>query len=86
MTGRENIAVIGPPLSGATSLAAALRHRLPGASVLESCDGHVAVAVFVVSAAAPDQRGAGETGNAESRPPEDAAAADARPRPIRRFH
>ena len=53
MTGRENIAVIGPPLSGATSLAAALRHRLPGASVLESCDGHVAVAVFVVSAAAP---------------------------------
>lgn len=53
MSESEQIVVIGPPLSGATSLAAALRHRLPGTSVTERSDGSAAVAVFVVSAAAP---------------------------------
>ena len=54
MTG-EVIGVVGPPLSGATSLAAALRHRLPGHPVREHPDPleGAAVVVFVVSAAAP---------------------------------
>lgn len=49
------IRVVGPPLSGASSLAAVLRDRLPGHAVAEGrTSGEcAAVLVFVVSAAAP---------------------------------
>lgn len=54
---RDVVLVTGPRLAGATGVAAALRDRLPGHTVVESaelCPGEAPVAVvFVVSATAP---------------------------------
>lgn len=47
------VRVVGPPLSGASAVAAALRRRLAGCHVTESPAGPADVVVFVVSAAAP---------------------------------
>ena len=57
MTGarRDTVLVVGPPLSGASGVAAALRQRLTGCHVTETASGAdpADVVVFVVSAAAP---------------------------------
>ncbi len=47
------VQVVGPPLSGAGSVASALRRRLAGCHVTESAVGPPDVVVFVVSAVAP---------------------------------
>lgn len=51
----DTVLVVGPPLSGASAVAAALRHGLTGCHVTENVAGPdpADVVVFVVSAAAP---------------------------------
>ena len=53
MTAPRVVLVIGPPLAGATSLAAALRVRMPDVRFTESPADGAAVVVFAVSAVAP---------------------------------
>jgi hypothetical protein len=48
----DTVLVVGPPLSGASAVAAALRHGLTGCHVTETAADPADVVVFVVSAAA----------------------------------
>lgn len=52
----DTVLVVGPPLSGASAVAAELRRRLPGCLVSETTSGPPDLVVFVVSAAAPIAR------------------------------